>query len=77
MTGGAEEGIQTTIPISIPTPTSSGEVEKKGIMEKIKEKIPGMHWMNVIFQVCMCVDFWQLKPIRIFIMVQENRIVNK
>ncbi|XP_015065211.1 desiccation-related protein clone PCC27-04 [Solanum pennellii] len=43
LTGGAEEGVQTTIPISISTPTSSGEVEKKGIMEKIKEKIPGMH----------------------------------
>ncbi|KAK4710177.1 hypothetical protein R3W88_004690 [Solanum pinnatisectum] len=48
LTGGADEGIQTIIPTPTPTPTptSTGEAgggEKKGMMEKIKEKIPGMH----------------------------------
>ncbi|PHU25200.1 Dehydrin DHN2 [Capsicum chinense] len=44
LTGGAGEGAQT----NTPAPTPIGEAadqggEKKGIMDKIKEKIPGMH----------------------------------
>ncbi|XP_049382557.1 desiccation-related protein clone PCC27-04-like [Solanum stenotomum] len=44
LTGGADEGVQTIIPTPTPTPTcEAGGGEKKGMMEKIKEKIPGMH----------------------------------